>query len=223
MDPKKKKILVGILIGFSIVIIGLVCWFVGIPLIKLAGNPQEFRDWVDSKGIWGPVIYVLLVIFQILVAFIPGEPLEIAAGYVFGSFEGTLLCLFSESVGSIIVLFLVRKFGKSLIEVFFDKEKIEGLKFLQTSKKKIMIFAILFIVPGTPKDLLCYYGGLTNIPMPLLIFICTFCRFPSVITSTVGGDALGTGEYGFAIIVFAVTAVLSIGGILVYNKLSKKE
>lgn len=207
----------------AVIIIALVCIFVGIPLIKLAGRPQEFRDWVDSKGIWGPVIYVALVIFQILIAFIPGEPLEIVAGYVFGTFKGTLLCILAGSLGSIIVLLLVRKFGKALLEIYFDKEKIEKLKFLQSSQKKIVIFLILFIVPGTPKDLLCYYGGLTDIPMPLLIFICTVCRFPSIITSTIGGNALGTGEYGFAVIVFAVTAVISAVGIFIYNRLSKKE
>ena len=222
-ESKKKKIIAGILMAVAVIIIALVCIFIGIPLIKLAGKPQEFRDWVDSKGIWGPVLYVALVIFQILIAFIPGEPLEIVAGYVFGTFKGTVLCIAAASLGSIIVLFLVRKFGKALLEIYFDKDKIENLKFLQSSQKKIVVFMILFIVPGTPKDLLCYYGGLTDIPMPLLIFICTVCRFPSIITSTIGGNALGTGEYGFAIIVFAVTAVISAIGIYIYNRLSKKE
>ena len=222
-NKKKKKLIAGILMAVAVIIIALVCIFVGIPLIKLAGKPQEFRDWVDSKGIWGPVLYVALVIFQILIAFIPGEPLEIVAGYVFGTFKGTVLCIAAASLGSIIVLFLVRKFGKALLEIYFDKEKIENLKFLQSSQKKIVVFMILFIVPGTPKDLLCYYGGLTDIPMPLLIFICTVCRLPSIITSTIGGNALGTGEYGFAIIVFAVTAVISAIGIYIYNRLSKKE
>lgn len=222
-SKKKKKFIAGILMAVAVIIIALVCIFVGIPLIKLAGKPQEFRDWVDSKGIWGPVLYVALVIFQILIAFIPGEPLEIVAGYAFGTFKGTVLCIAAASLGSIIVLFLVRKFGKALLEIYFDKEKIENLKFLQSSQKKIVVFMILFIVPGTPKDLLCYYGGLTDIPMPLLIFICTVCRLPSIITSTIGGNALGTGEYGFAIIVFAVTAVISAIGIYIYNRLSKKE
>ena len=222
-SKKNKKLIAGILMAVAVIIIALVCIFVGIPLIKLAGRPQEFRDWVDSKGIWGPVLYVALVIFQILIAFIPGEPLEIVAGYVFGTFKGTLLCILAASLGSIIVLLLVRKFGKALLEIYFDKEKIENLKFLQSSQKKIVIFLILLIVPGTPKDLLCYYGGLTDIPMPLLIFICTVCRFPSIITSTIGGNALGTGEYGFAVIVFALTAVISAVGIFIYNRLSKKE
>ena len=222
-NRKKKKIIASCLMGVAIVIIALVCIFVGIPLIKMAGEPDKFREWVEAKGIWGPILYVALVIFQILIAFIPGEPLEIVAGYVFGTFKGTVLCIAAASLGSIIVLLLVRKFGKALLEIYFDKEKIEGLKFLQSSEKKIVIFLILFIVPGTPKDLLCYYGGLTDISMPLLIFICTVCRFPSIITSTIGGNALGTGEYGIAVIVFAVTAVISAIGIIIYNKFSKKN
>ena len=222
-NRKKKKIIASCLMGVAIVIIALVCIFIGIPLIKMAGEPDKFRAWVEAKGIWGPVLYVALVIFQILIAFIPGEPLEIVAGYVFGTFKGTLLCIAAASLGSIIVLLLVRKFGKALLEIYFDKEKIESLKFLQSSEKKIIIFLILFIVPGTPKDLLCYYGGLTDISMPLLIFICTVCRFPSIITSTIGGNALGTGEYGFAVIVFVITAVISAIGIIIYNKFSKKN
>ena len=223
MVKDKKKIIVGILMIIAAIVIVLVCIFVGIPLVRLAGEPVKFREWVDSKGMWGPVLYIALVVFQILIAFIPGEPLEIAAGYVFGTFKGTLLCITAASIGSIIVILMVRKFGKAILELYFDKEKIESLKFLQSSDKKIVIFLILFIVPGTPKDLLCYYGGLTDISLPLLIFICTVCRFPSIITSTVGGDALGTGQYLFAVIVFAITAVVSLIGILIYKKFSQKK
>ena len=219
----KRKLIAGILIIIAIIVIGIAGWFIGIPLIRMAKEPLKFREWVDSKGNWGPVLYMGLVILQILIAFIPGEPLEIVAGYAFGTFKGTLFCLTAASLGSIIVLILVRRFGKIILEIYFDKEKIEKLSFLKSSKKKILIFMILFIIPGTPKDMLCYYGGLTDISLPLLIFICTICRFPSIITSTVGGDALGTGEYGFAVIVFAVTAILSLTGIYIYNRLSKKD
>ena len=222
MKMNKKRITT-LLIVIAVIIIAVACIFVGIPLIRMAGNPQEFREWVDDKGAWGPALYMGLVIFQILIAFIPGEPLEIVAGYVFGTWKGTFLCLIAASIGSIAVLLLVRKFGKSLLKIYFDHDKIESLKFLQSSDKKILIFLLLFLVPGTPKDLLCYYGGLTDISLPLLIFICTVCRFPSIITSTVGGDAIGTGQYTFAAAVFAVTALISFVGIFIYKSFSKKK
>lgn len=220
---KKQKIITGICFGIVVAVLIAVFVFVGIPLLRLAKEPEEFRLWVDAKGVWGPVIYMGLVILQILIAFMPGEPFEIVAGYAFGTVNGTIYCLLGASVGSIMVVLLVRKFGVKLLEVFFSKEKIEGLKFLKSSPKRTTIFMLLFLIPGTPKDLLCYFAGLTDMPLPLTIFIVTICRFPSIITSTLGGDALGTGNYISAIIVFAVTLVISLVGILIYNKISAKH
>ena len=203
-------------------VVAVLC-IVAIPLIQMASNPEEFRAWIDQMGFWGRLIYMGLVILQIVVAFIPGEPLEIVAGYAFGTVEGTILCILAASIGSILVLFLVRRFGVYILEVFFSKEKIESLKFLQESPKKTLIFSILFILPGTPKDLLCYFAGLTSIRMWLLCLICTIGRFPSIITSTLGGDALGTQNYTGAIIVLIATLALSGIGVLIYKLISKKN
>lgn len=218
---KKQRITAGICVGLVVIILALCCIFVGIPIIRLAKTPDKFRLWVSDKGAFGPLIFIAIVIFQIVVAFMPGEPFELVAGYAFGALNGTVLCFIGEALGSIIVLLLVRRYGIRLLEIFFSKEKIEGLKFLHTSNKRTMIFTILFLLPGTPKDLLCYFAGLTDIPMGLLMFICVLCRFPSIITSTLGGDALGTGNYIGAIIVFAITFAISLVGILIYNRLQK--
>ena len=72
----------------TVLVMGLITWFVGKPLIRFIENPDGFRAWVDGHGIWGRVLYVGMVIFQVLVALIPGEPLEIAGGYAFGAWEG---------------------------------------------------------------------------------------------------------------------------------------
>lgn len=220
---KKQKLIASVCIGAVILILVLLCIFVGIPLLRLARTPDKFRLWIADKGILGPVLYIALVLFQIVVAFMPGEPFELVAGYAFGALEGTLLCFAAEALGSIIVLLLVRKYGLYLLEIFFSKDKIESLGFLHTSDRKTLIFTILFLLPGTPKDLLCYFAGLTDIPMGLLVFICIICRFPSIISSTVGGDALGTGNYLGAIIIFAVTFGVSLAGILIYNKIKTKK
>lgn len=88
-----------------------------------------------------------------------------------------------------------------LVEVFFPEEKLKKLKFLKTTPKRDMIFFIIFMIPGTPKDLLCYFTGLTDIKFSLWLLICSLGRLPSIITSTVGGDALGTSNYWFAVAV----------------------
>ena len=81
----------------------------------------------------------------------------------------------------------------------------------------------IYMIPGTPKDLLGYFAGLTDIPFPVFCLVCTLGRIPSVITSTVGGNALGTKSYGSAILVFAFTFAISALGLLIYNAICKKH
>lgn len=82
---------------------------------------------------------------------------------------------------------------------------------------------MIFMIPGTPKDLLCYFAGLTDIKFPVFLLVCSLGRLPSVVTSTVGGDALGTQDYLFAVVVFLVTFLISVGGLLCYRQICKRH
>ena len=70
-----------------------ICLMAGKPMLALLSDPERFRDWVDERGLWGRAAFVGMMSLQIIAAMIPGEPLEIAAGYAFGAAEGTALCL----------------------------------------------------------------------------------------------------------------------------------
>ncbi len=222
ITEKSKRVLSVCSIIAFIVFCAVVGWFVGKPMVQLVSEPEKFRAWVDSNGIMGKIYYVLMVMFQVIIAFVPGEPLEIGAGYAFGAVEGTLLCLVGIILGSLLVFWLVRKFGIKLVEVFFTFEKIKSAKFLQNRKKVAVIVFLMFFLPGTPKDLLTYFVGLTDIKTKEFFIIATFARIPSVITSTIGGSFLGTQKYTFAIVVFAVTLVISAVGWCVYSRMSKE-
>lgn len=195
----------------------------GIPMVRFASQPERFRDWIDSHGLWGDLAFVGMVMAQILIAVIPGEPFEIAAGYAFGALEGTLLYLLAATLGSMGVFFLVRRFGRPLVELLFPPEKLRWLRFLKTSPKRELLFLLVFMLPGTPKDLLCYFAGLTDIRIPVWLVICSLGRIPSVITSTIGGDALGEQNYTFAIIVFAVSLAISAGGLWLFHRICGKR
>ena len=223
MTKKQKKALT--IAGFIIflAVMGLVTWFVGRPLISFAKEPEKFREWVNGFGVWGKLIFVGLIVLQIIVAFIPGEPFEIVAGYAFGTFWGTLLCVVGEVIGSVLVFLFVRKFGVRAIEVFFPREKIDSLRFMRDEKKVETFAFIAFLIPGTPKDILSYCAGITHMKLSTWVFISTVARFPSVITSTVGGDALGMGQHLFAVIVFVVTIALSLVGLFFYNRAVKRR
>lgn len=200
-----------------------VSWFIGRPMIKFVSEPEKFREWVQAKGIFGKAAYVLMVAFQVVLALIPGEPLEIGGGYAFGAFEGTVLAVLGITLGSLVVFFLVRRFGIKFVEIFFSKEKIHGLKFLKNPKKRNALIFIAFFLPGTPKDLLTYFAGLTDIGLTHFLWLASVARLPSVITSTLGGNALGAAKYKTAIAVFAVTLAVSLVGLLIYRLIQKKR
>jgi uncharacterized membrane protein YdjX (TVP38/TMEM64 family) len=164
-----------------------------------------------------------MTIFQVVIALVPGEPLEIVAGYAFGAVLGTLLSMIGIFLGSMLVFLLVRKFGIKLVEVFFTYEKIKSLQFLQNRKKVAALVFLMFFLPGTPKDLLTYFVGLTDIKTKHFLLIATVARIPSLVTSTIGGSLLGVERYTFAIIVFVVTLIISVIGWFIYSRLTKEE
>lgn len=223
LSPAHQKRLGIIALVVAVIVMGLLVWLVGVPLVRFASQPERFRAWVDSHGFGGRLAYLGMVILQVVVALIPGEPFEIAAGYAFGAVEGTILCMLASSLGSVCVFLLVRRFGQPLAEVFFSPEKLHAVRFLQATPKRDMLFLIIFMLPGTPKDLLCYFAGLTNIRFPVWLLICSLGRFPSIITSTVGGSALGTQNYWGAAAVFLVTLAISAAGLVFYNRLCDRK
>ena len=214
---KQKRWIAGTGIFLFLLLSLLVCIFAGKPLIQFVQEPERFRAWVDDQGILAPIAFLGMLILQIVVAVIPGEPLEIAAGYAFGAVEGTLLCLFGAFLGRVAVFLLVRKLGTKAVEVFFPLDKLNELKFLQNKRRLTLWVFFLFFLPGTPKDVLCYIVGLTDLPLRSWLIISAIAPFPSIVTSTIGGDALGMGDYGFALLVFIVTIIISGLGLLAYR------
>ena len=198
-------------------------WFIGGPIIRFVSEPEKFRLWVESHGIWGVLAYIGMTAFQVVIALVPGEPLEIGAGYAFGAFKGTIFCILGITLGSLIVFSFVKKFGVRFVEVFFPVEKINNLKVLRDKRKRNAIIFLVFFLPGTPKDLLTYFAGLTDIKLGHFVLLASFARLPSVITSTAGGDALGGQKYISAVIIFAVTFIISVIGWWIYNIILKHK
>ena len=217
LTERQKKWIAGGGLCLFLLLSLLIFWFAGRPLIRFAQEPERFRQWVDQQGLWAHVLFTGMVILQVIVAVIPGEPLEIAAGYAFGAVEGTLLCVLGTFIGGILVFLLVRRFGLRAVEVFFPPEKLQKLRFLHNERRLSKWVFFIFFLPGTPKDVMCYFVGLTSMPLRTWALISAVARLPSIVTSTVGGNALGMGEYTFAIIVFAATLVISGIGLLLYR------
>lgn len=223
LTPVQKKWFgAAVLVLFAAFIL-FVCFLIGKPMIEFVDEPEKFQAWVDKSGVWGRIFFLGMVIVQVVLAIIPGEPIEIGAGYAFGAIEGSMLCIFGMAAGSMLVFAIVRTLGVRVVEVFFSLEKIRSLKFLQKSKRVTAVTFLLMLIPGTPKDLISYFVGLTNMKWQTWLFISLFARIPSIITSTIGGSALGVKDYLDAVIVFAITLLISVIGIIIYRIIIRKR
>lgn len=223
LTEKQKKVFTAISVILALIFSGVIAVLVGKPMIEFVKEPELFREFVKSHGIISDIVFILMVVFQMIIAIIPGEPFEIAAGYAFGYIRGSIDCLIAFAVGGTIIFFAVRKFGVKIVEVFFSIEKIKELKFLQNPKKLNVLTFIIFLIPGTPKDLLLYFIGLTDMKISAWIFITTVARIPSLITSILTGSALGNQKYGIAVTVLIITLAVSGIGLLLYNTIKKRH
>jgi len=223
MTERHKKIVAIVAMLVFVLFCGLVGYFIGVPMVRLAEDPAQFQALVDSYGIWSRLIFIGMVVLQVVVAFIPGEPIELAAGYAFGFVEGTLLTLAGFLLGSLLVFLLVRKFGVKLVEVFFSADKINSFSFLKNPKKTKAIAFILMLIPGTPKDFLSYFAGLTHLSLKTWMLIVAVGRLPSLITSTATGAAAGEENYILSVIMLLITLLLTVAGIVYYRVICKQQ
>ena len=190
------------------------------PVIKNISTKEgqvAFKEKVNKSGIWGLMSLFGLQVAQIFLIIVQGEPIEILAGMCYGGLWGTIFIMASAGIISTTIFFLVRKYGKKFVCDFCDEKKIEKIEknnLFQNPKKIEMILFILFLLPGTPKDLLVYVSGLLPIKPSKFILISTFARFPSVITSTLAGENLAIGDWKMGIIIYA--SIILIVGIIIF-------
>ena len=225
---KKVKIFKIILMALVVAIfIGVIIYL--IPVIKNLSTTEgqlAFKERVSSSGIWGMAALFGLQFAQIFLIVIPGEPIEILAGMCYGGIGGLIFITISAAIITTMIVFLVRKLGRKFVYDFCSEEKIkkiENSKLFKNTKKIELIMIILFMVPGTPKDLLVYIAALLPIKPLRFILISTFARLPSVISSTFAGSNLVAGNWKSIIIIYLVTFLLVGLAIFIFNKFDKSK
>lgn len=225
-DPKyrkRRKIFALIsIVAFILVIVWLSFLFIKIfsPYMR---SSEEFQAFLEAYGWRGRLILFGLQCVQVILAIIPGEVIELGAGYAYGAIEGSLICMAGVAISSALIFSLTRKFGTPLVELFISREKIHELRFINSEKKLKRLIFLLFFIPGTPKDVLTYFVGLTNIELSQFLIISLVARIPSLLSSTLCGGLLGEKNYVSALIVYAITAAISILGYLLYNKIVSRR
>ncbi len=225
MQSKKIKIFKLVMLIALILILILLTIRI-MPIFKGISTEQgriEFKNEIESLGFEGIFIIIGLMITQIFLPILPGEPVEILAGMSYGPIGGLIVIFLGAFLSSFIIFFAVRKFGRKFIYSFVSKEKIEKIeksKLFSNQKKIDTMLFVLFFIPGTPKDLIVYIGGILPIKPSKFLMIATFGRFPSIISSTIAGSNLVSGNWSIIAATYAITFV--IAGIIIYV-FNKKE
>lgn len=210
----KKKAVNKIVILVVIIIFALAIAYI-LPVMKELSTKEgqiAFKEKLDNLGAMRLVVLLLLQILQVFFVIIPGEPLEILAGMCYGTIGGIIFITISILITTTMIFLLVKKYGKKLIYKSFSKEKIDKIeksKIFKNPKKVETIMMLLFLIPGTPKDLLVYIGGLLPIRPLRFILISTFARFPSVISSAIVGASLVDGNISIGIISYGITFLIT--------------
>lgn len=229
MRKINKAKMLKLIVLILIVTILLIATIYIIPIIKeinTAEGQAQFKEKITQSGIIGVLILFGLELAQVVLAILPGEPIEILAGICFGPIWGTIFLMLSVFIITCMIYFLVKKYGKNFIYEFFSKEKVNRLennKLFKDPKKIEMVMIILFLMPGTPKDLLVYIGGLLPIKTSRFIAISTLLRFPSIISSTIAGDNIIEGQWKVSILAYAITFLITFMVIFIVNKLDKNK
>ncbi len=220
---KAKRILLGVGLFLFAVLFILFYVTVGKQIVFLVQDPQGFRDWLNGFDGGHVVVFIFLRIAQTVAKVIPGEPLEIAAGCAFGTWGGLLWCSVGGLLGSVIILFLGKRYGTKMVGLFVSPEKLKLAKLFKNEKGMNFTLFILFLIPGLPKDMFVWLFSLTDEKPYKFLLVSTIARIPSILTSTWCGHELVSKNYWLSLGIFIGTLVLMVGGGVAYGIIKKRH
>ena len=151
---------------FILVVISLVAlWLTRDSLSTMwswFGSLDQVTSSMKHAGAWGPAVLALLFVLQVFLAFIPGQALMVACGYLYGFWGGFLLSWLSLVVGGEAAYLLARKLGRPFAERWIAPEVLARWD-KAAAGQGIGFFAIMLVMPLVPNDAMCYVAGLGTI------------------------------------------------------------
>ena len=232
MEQEKEITLFGKKIKQSdlIKLVGLVVFIVLITAIVVAiwptlsivfepGGVETLIELITSQGPLGVLILLGMQLLQIIVAFIPGEVVQIAAGMMYGSLWGSVVILVGCVLSSMVVYELVHKLGAPFVRSMVGEKQLLKFRQFELSGKFGVTVFILFLIPGFPKDVLTYIVPLSDMNLRTFLLISTICRTPGVIISTYAAAGLADGNIVTSVIIFVVAALIAIIVLLLRNRI----
>lgn len=232
MEQEKEITLFGKKIKQSdlIKLVGLVVFIVLITAIVVAiwptlsivfepGGVETLIELITSQGPLGVLILLGMQLLQIIVVFIPGEVVQIAAGMMYGPLWGSVVILVGCVLSSMVVYELVQKLGAPFVRSMVGEKQLLKFRQFELSGKFGVTVFILFLIPGFPKDVLTYIVPLSDMNLRTFLLLSTIGRTPGVIISTYAAAGLADGNIVTSVIIFVVAALIAIIVLLLRNRI----
>ena len=171
------------------------------------GDRDAVVSTMQHAGIWGPAILGILFVLQVFLAFIPGQALMVASGFLYGFWGGFLISWLSLVAGGEIAFILARRYGRTFAEKWISTSILE--RWDQAAKGQgIAFFAITLVMPLVPNDAMCYVAGLGRIPR-LRFSIANFLGrgIACMLTSALGAFGGNIPMQGWIILLLLFVAI----------------
>ena len=173
-------------------------------------SSDKLSKFLQNLGPYSPAVFVLLQVLQVIAAPFPGELTGVAGGFVYGETVGFLLSTIGLSLGSWVAFELASILGRPFVERFVRREVLEKFNFLTTRTGTLICF-VLFLVPGFPKDYLCYVLGLSRMRLSTFLLLSVLGRLPGTYLLTMQGATIRNEQYhAFLFITVASLAVFMV-------------
>lgn len=209
----------GLIAFFALmVIVVILIW----PYIHEAFEPGGLSRVIDDVRNAGPLGFLILLamqFMQIVVAFIPGEVVQMAAGMMYGPWLGAAVVLLGCIISSAFVFAVVHRLGAPFVRDMVPTKYLDKFNAFEESGKLSIVVFILFLIPAMPKDTFTYLVPLTNMRMRDFLVLSNVGRIPGIVISTYAANGLVDGNITQSIIIFAVVAVIAIVAIVFRDKI----
>ncbi|MFQ9741973.1 MAG: TVP38/TMEM64 family protein [Slackia sp.] len=210
----------GGLIAFF-VLMAVVCVAIAPLILELTepGGVERVVQDVRNAGPGGVLILLGMQFLQVVVAFIPGEVVQVAAGMMYGPWGGAAVVLVGCVISSAFIFFIVHKLGAPFVRAMIPEKWMGKLEdFEETDKLDVMVF-VLFLIPGLPKDVFTYLVPLTDMSMRNFLVLSTVGRIPGILMSTLAADGLMEGDIMRSVLLFLVAAGIAALAIVFHEKI----
>jgi len=205
-------VLICILAGLSSFFIyqyNIQLWSTAVQCYYILHDHHRLKEAISAFEPYSPLAFILLQVVQVVIAPIPGAPVGFLGGYLFGVQAGFIYSMIGLTLGSWLAFKIAGIFERWLVKKFVSHKKLKKFDYL-IGREGVILSFLLFLIPGFPKDALCYILGLTPMHLGIFLIISTVGRIPGTLIATLQGAKAFNHQYKIFLIISVISTVITL-------------